>query len=192
MPICTCGCLKELSRQQIHNHTRRGKAHLRDKIFARFHTVHDHFACEVGSELDEISRQWVPPNRLEQDLAHHTHQATATHRLPSPDPLNADEIDQVLPEESCVPYQRESKITKGLPDWVDVQGLRVQEQLGIPVDAHLDDGIAECESFNDIFHNLDAWDDTDLPDGLSIEDIALEFEENEAKELRQEVDDSSE
>ena len=192
MPICTCGCLKELSCQQIHNHTRRGKARLRDKIFTRFHTVYDQVACEVESELDEISRQWVPPNQREQDLAHYTHQATATHWLPSPDPLNVNEIDQVLPEESCVPYQRESKITKGLPDWVDVQGLRVQEQLGVPLDTPLDDGVAECESFNNTPHNLDAWDDTDLPDGLSTEDIALEFEENEANELQQEIDDSSE
>ena len=195
MPIYECGCLKDLSRQQIYNHTRRGKARITDKILARSSQVIDdrynHLVCNVESGLEKIYKEATRP-RVLPNKSPHTLTDDTNRPSDSPYPGNAqahkNDQAQVLLED----YETGPITTRGHPDWVDFEDLRVQEVHGVQLDGHLDDWVAEHESTYEMCHGFDAWDDTDLPVGLSAKDIILEFEKEHASKIQHEIDDSSE
>lgn len=56
MPICTCGFSRELSRQQIYNHRKRGPPFW-DRVYLASLRISDHETSVVRSEIDRVLDQ---------------------------------------------------------------------------------------------------------------------------------------
>ena len=199
MPLCSCGCLRELSLQQIYNH-RHGRASLNDRIFVQSTQVIQHRlldpsqpVCDLEAEFQEFSNEYcatrlrAPATEPAPDLSHQTpnQPSTSVHLPPSPEPLPTTDTGQIQPEYPGIQPQTDPTASHGLPDWVDIHELRVQ-------DGYMDNAVTKHdEPGNEMECGVDPWDESDLLYDRSAEDNLLEFEDVCANALQRELVDSS-